>query len=506
MFAKRTFFSLLLMAFMLLAAAFPMGSAAQAVTAPPDPGVDAALAYLRTQQTADGGINSFGAGADPDGTARALLGLAAAGLPPETLTSAEGKTPLDYLQAQAQAFTHDAEERLFPGRAGLLLAALAVSKAETIALAAELEATYHAAGGAYSTDAAQDWASGAASDLNQAWAIFGLALAGREVPAQATGYLMLAQAQDGSWGSGDPDTTALAVAALLTSGNLAPEDQPIQRALDYFQATQLESSGWRPAWDSDPLNADTTGWAIQAIRLANEDPAWESWSVNGVNPLAALLGLQKEDGSIGGTYANAYSTADALVGLGGAALRGPQPATPSIHRAGLVVQFGSGEVHRICVPFTEDSLTGYELLARSGLAVESAVNPSLGRAVCRIQLDGCESSNCFCAMPDYWSSWQLNGETWGYAVTGVDQSVVQDGAVVGWAWGEGAAPQIASFDKICPASTADSLEVSTMVIPGQTPPLMPVSMFGPTPWVFVILAVLLLALVLIVFLVLRRRK
>lgn len=495
-------FSLFLMVFVLVAAAFPMGSAAQAVTAPPSAGIDAALAYLRTQQTPDGGINSFGAGADPDGTARALLGLAAAGLPPEALTSSEGKTPLDYLDAQAQAFAHDAEGRLFPGRAGMLLAALAVSRppandALSANLVVELEAAYQNA--AYATDAAQDWASGAASDLNQAWAVFGLALAGRAVPAQATGYLLLSQAEDGSWGNGDPDTTALAVAALIASGNLTPGDAAIRRAVDYFRTTQLESGGWRPTWDTDPLNADTTGWVLQALRLAGENPVADEWSKAGVSPLAALAGLQKEDGSLGGTYANAYSTADALVGLGGSMLHA---AAPLIHRAGMLVQFADGSAAQVCVPFTEDSLTGYELLERSGLVVESVTDPSLGRAVCRIQADGCEISNCFCDMPNYWSYWRLTGGEWGYAPAGADQNLVKDGDVDGWAWGEGMPPQAATFDQLCPGP-ADSLQVETMFTSGMPAPA---ATAESVPWVLVILVLVLLILALIVLLVLRRRK
>jgi len=223
--------------------------------------------------------------------------------------------------------------------------------------------------------------------------------------------------------------------------------------------------------------------------------------------MAALAGLQKEDGSIGGTYANAYSTADALVGLGGGVLRPAQPSTPTIHRAGLVVQFDTGEVRHLCVPFTEDSLSGYELLERSGLQIESATDPGMGRAVCMIYPAGCEADNCFCAMPNYWSYWQLNSGVWGYAAAGADQSVVTDGAVNGWAWGEGTAPASAvSFEQLCPASTAGSPEVSVVITPAPTPVLMPASMFGPTPWVYVIMAAVLLALALIVFFVLRRRK
>ncbi len=129
---------------------------------------------------------------------------------------------LDYLATQAITYTHDTTGTLFPGRAGILLAAISLSGEDPSAfggmdLAGELEASFHADSGAYSTTAKQDISSGEASDLNQAWAILGLSLAGHTLPDAAIQYLIQSQASDGSWGAGDPDTTALAVTALLAS-------------------------------------------------------------------------------------------------------------------------------------------------------------------------------------------------------------------------------------------------------------------------------------------------
>jgi hypothetical protein len=102
--------------------------------------------------------------------------------------------------------------------------------------------------------------------------------------------------------------------ALLGSGNVLPTDAVIQNALDFMRTAQLPNGGWRPWWDTDPLNADSTGWAIQALVAAGYTPATASWAKT-TNPHQALLSLQKADGSIGGTYANAYSTIEALFGL-----------------------------------------------------------------------------------------------------------------------------------------------------------------------------------------------
>lgn len=287
--------------------------------------ISKALAYVHSLQQPDGGIDAFGLGAsNEDGTARAVLALAAAGRAPEGMVHpVSGKTSLDYLAAQAITFTHDASGtlslNLFPSRAGQFIAVAAAANQDPtdfggINLVAQLNEIYHPATGAYSSTASQGWTSGAAGEVNQAWAILGLSAAGLPLPEAATHYLASLQAADGSWASGDPDTTALAVVALMGSGNVQPTDAAIQSALAFFRDTQLPNGGWRPWWDTDPLNADSTGWVIQALVAAGYTPATESWTKSS-NPHAALLSMQQADGSIGGTYVNAYSTVEALLGL-----------------------------------------------------------------------------------------------------------------------------------------------------------------------------------------------
>jgi hypothetical protein len=101
----------------------------------------------------------------------------------------------------------------------------------------------------------------------------------------------------------------------LGSGNVQPTDGSIQNALSYFETTQLPNGGWRPIWDSDALNADSTGWIIHALRTAGYTNLSLSWASTQGEPIAALTSLQKPDGSIGGTFANAYSTVEAIYGL-----------------------------------------------------------------------------------------------------------------------------------------------------------------------------------------------
>jgi hypothetical protein len=428
--------------------------AAKAQGLPDQAGViEAGIAYLQTQQQADGGITGFSGVSDPDTTARSVIALVAAGKSPREMASSAGNSMLDYLATQAITFTHDTTGTLFPSRAGLLLTAVKLAGEDgsgfgAMDLAGELEASFQPDTGAYSTTAKSEFSSGAASDLSQAWSILGLGLDGRKMPESTVNYMIQTQASDGSWGAGDPDTTALAVTALLSSGNVTNQGEIIKKAIQYFHDTQAPSGGWKPSWDTDPLNADSTGWILEALVSAGEDIRGQSWNTKLANPLDALMSLQKPDGSIGGTYANPYSTAEAIIGLSGIPLT--NLANPlANHRAGLVIYYRDDSIFTTCVSFTESSLTGLQLLERSDLTIETATDPTKGTAVCKIDGVGSPSSDCFGGMPNYWSYWQMGANVWEYSVTGADQAKVTDGAVNAWSWGSGNPPSLITFQNTC---------------------------------------------------------
>jgi len=130
-----------------------------------------------------------------------------------------------------------------------------------------------------------------------------------------------------------------------------------------------------------------------------------------------------------------------------------QQAT-EVHHAGLVVDFGSDRpAQSFCIEFTEDWISGLDLLERSGLPVITS-GGGLGAAVCAI--DGVGSSNpatystCFGEYPDYWAYYQLEGGTWHMSSLGASSAEVRDGTVEGWAWGANARPELAP--ELCPVS------------------------------------------------------
>mgnify|MGYP001159297553 CR=1 FL=1 len=138
-------------------------------------------------------------------------------------------------------------------------------------------------------------------------------------------------------------------------------------------------------------------------------------------------------------------------------------ASPAVaqeeQRAGLVIVHGDGSVITQCVAFPESSITGAELLARSGLdlAVEAS---GMGATICRIDGEGCDypQDACFCQCQSspciYWAYWRLTDGAWVYRNAGAGNSPVQPGDVEGWRWGLGTIkkaepPPDVAFEEIC---------------------------------------------------------
>jgi hypothetical protein len=130
---------------------------------------------------------------------------------------------------------------------------------------------------------------------------------------------------------------------------------------------------------------------------------------------------------------------------------------PDPHRAGLVVVHGDGSVASACVTFSEESITGAELLRRSGVQVTLGDYGGLGYGVCAIGDEGCPAGrDCFCQCRGrpcaYWvySHRQPDG-SWAASGLGASTWQVRDGDVDGWVWGDGsAAPPIVAFEQVCP--------------------------------------------------------
>jgi hypothetical protein len=128
------------------------------------------------------------------------------------------------------------------------------------------------------------------------------------------------------------------------------------------------------------------------------------------------------------------------------------------NQAAVTVRFEDGHTESRCVAFDEASISGLDLLGRSGLEVRANIGAQ-GGLVCSVEGTGCPAEDCWCQCGGggdcvYWSYWHLRGDEWQYAQVGAAQTTVRPGSVDGWSWGPGTveaavAPPVTSFAEIC---------------------------------------------------------
>jgi prenyltransferase beta subunit len=284
--------------------------------------IEKGLDFLQQQVNPDGGISWVEETSSPAATLRVVLALAAAGYPQDYLLSESGSTPIDFLAESAADWINqrDTENPDFSvSRAGQLLTAVAAGNRnprgfgpEELDLIGDIMTAYDANSGAFGNASPENV-------VDQVWAMIGLAAAHANIPADAVIWLENAQLENGSWDDGWGsflDTTPLAVIALIGSGQQDVQSEAVQSAVNFMESTQQSNGGWQTEWDTT-TNANTTGMMLQAISLLGQLPMDENWQKADGNPLTAVASLQQENGVIGGEFANAYSTADAILGLSG---------------------------------------------------------------------------------------------------------------------------------------------------------------------------------------------
>lgn len=173
-----------------------------------------------------------------------------------------------------------------------------------------------------------------------------------------------------------------------------------------------------------------------------------------------------------------------LIGLGASA------SAQELNRAALVVVLDDGTAVTRCIEFAEDEINGFELLNRSGLAVETGT-ASFGASVCRLEETGCPGSDCFCQCKGndcvYWSYWHWRDDGWQYSQAGASVYQVKNGAVEGWTWGPGTPqdapePPAVTFDDICAALVAAPTETSVAGVEATAVPTTEPTAVSQTQW------------------------
>lgn len=147
-------------------------------------------------------------------------------------------------------------------------------------------------------------------------------------------------------------------------------------------------------------------------------------------------------------------------------------AQTQLNRAAVVARFADGQNLVKCVTFPEASITGEELLRRTGWSIVIDAETDKGSAICKVNDVGCGVDDCFCrcrggAQCEYWSYWHRVNNEWEYSDSGASSYSVSDGALEGWSWGPGnwvtgTEPPDFTFQQICNANT-------NPIVRGNTP-------------------------------------
>lgn len=283
--------------------------------------VPAAVEYLETLQFDSGGFDA------PDGfagflTADVAFALAQAGQSDDSWSTAEalaavqsmsknGNDALDYLDDQADGVFG----ALSSGKAAQLVILVSALGLDPVAFdpqgdaATDLVAVMDA--GAPSFGSIYTAPLGALAD----------AALGREASSDVRDYIVSQQGEDGSFGD-SPDTTGLAVAALVAAGD-GFDDDAVHDALAYLARQQAPSGGFL-SFGSTSVNS--TAMAIVGIAAAGFDRDVSCWRDLAAPELAGndyaavsgyLGGVQAASGAIAdpADFDAGFATAQAIQGL-----------------------------------------------------------------------------------------------------------------------------------------------------------------------------------------------
>ena len=256
--------------------------------------VNQAAGYLASRQQSDGGFAEPGRSSEPDLTAWAVLGLAAAGRPPAGAA--------DYLARASTPAATDVALRV------LALRALGRSADQELDQLARLRR-----------------GDGRIGQLvnSTIWGVLALRSGGRPAGATSVQYLLRRQARNGGWswaprGAPDSNDTAAAIQALRAAG-AAARSRAIRRGFRYLARTQNRDGGFGLV-AGRASDAQSTAWALQAYAAAGRRAPRRA--------RAYLLGLRRDDGSF--RYSRRYAvtpvwvTSQVIPALAGK----PFPLTP----------------------------------------------------------------------------------------------------------------------------------------------------------------------------------
>jgi hypothetical protein len=271
-----------------------------------------ALSYLLAAQKTNGSIDS-----SISETADFVIGAAAAGYDPSTLTGCSGTTSaLSYLAGASDGASSAA------GRTGITILAVVAAGGNPASFAgrdlvARLAALYDSSTGAYA-----DSAKGNGNPYSQSLAILAVVASGGSVPTKATDELIALQGTDGGWtysttkeaGDGDSNDTAIALMALHAAGVHSADST----GLAYLHTQQNTDGGFLfSSVYGPPADVDSDSIVIRALVAEGQNPEAAGWSQGSNNAVTHLRASQGTDGGFAypGSPENAFTTSQVPASL-----------------------------------------------------------------------------------------------------------------------------------------------------------------------------------------------
>ena len=101
------------------------------------------------------------------------------------------------------------------------------------------------------------------------------------------------------------------------------------------------------------------------------------------------------------------------------------------HHAYVVVQHLSGASLQRCVGFEGAMIDGQTLMDQSGVQYE-AHSLSTGKAVCQVDNEPTQFSECFPPQQPYWALFVESRSKWANATGGFTEAKLHDGDALGW--------------------------------------------------------------------------
>jgi hypothetical protein len=261
-----------------------------------DTEITSALDYLRSAQSDDGCIGSFGT------SAWVVMGIAAAGEDPHEWKTAPGNPSIvDYLKNNAGSINPDVATDWERSILGIVAAGEDPTNFGGIDYVEGLKNLW-------------DAENNQMDELNllndDFWNILALVAAGEDPNSEmiqgSAAYIKNNQrVDDGGWslgvgGNSDVDDTGAAIMALIAAGE-SPDSEVIKNAVrgedgdGYLRMEQDDNGGF--AMSGDTVNSASTSWAVDAIVAVGQDPTSEDWTWDD-NPVNVLLSFQDpNDGS-----------------------------------------------------------------------------------------------------------------------------------------------------------------------------------------------------------------